>query len=106
MAVLLVGLLVALWFTQSSQEEERHSGISNSEKSAQANTNYLDYVRAHNPELRGEPNGNLLVVGYKICTELHDFSELTLVNMADIQYTGAGRHIYDAATQYLCEEGR
>lgn len=94
-----------LYFTQSSQPEQS-SGISNSESSARLNAAYLNYVRMNNPELRSEPNGNLLVLGYKICGDLHSFSELTLVNMAEIQYTGAGRRIYDGATQYLCEEGR
>lgn len=77
-----------------------------SAESAALNDAYLGYVRMNNPELASEPNGNLLIVGYKICTELHSFSENTLVNMAEIEYTGAGQRIYDGATQYLCEAGR
>ena len=73
--------------------------------SAKLNDAYLNYVRMNNPELAGVPNGNLLAVGYRICANLHSFSELTLVNMAEIEYTGAGQRIYDGATQYLCEAG-
>lgn len=76
-----------------------------SDESAKLNEAYLNYVRMNNPELRSEPNGNLLVVGYKVCGQLHAYSELTLVNMAELAYPGAGRRIYDGATQYLCEEG-
>lgn len=76
-----------------------------SDESQKLNDAYLGYVRMNNPELNSVPNGNLLVVGYKICAELHSFSEETLVNMADIEYTGAGQRIYDGATQYLCEAG-
>jgi hypothetical protein len=77
-----------------------------SQESQRLNDAYLNYVRMNNPELQSEPNGNLLLVGYKVCTNLHSYSETTLTNMAEIQYPGAGRRIYDGATQYLCEEGR
>jgi len=104
-AVMLTALLLAVTLSKRSQPEQS-SGISNSESSAKLNAAYLNYVRMNNSELRNEPNGNLLAWGYKICGDLHSFSELTLVNMVEVEYTGAGQRIYDGATQYLCEEGR
>jgi hypothetical protein len=106
-AVVIVTLLVGwlIFLALDDKPEQVSSGLSNSDKSAQRNDAYLSYVRTGNPELETEPGGSLLRVGYKICGELHSFSELTLVNMADIQYTGAGQRIYDGATQYLCQEG-
>lgn len=108
--VIILGAVMALGGIgiASYQNSEPDTGPAygrTSEESQKLNDAFLNYVRMNNPELVNVPNGNLLVVGYKICTELHTFSELTLVNMAEIEYAGAGQRIYDAATQYLCEEG-
>jgi hypothetical protein len=101
----LAGVGLGLAVHEASEPEMTAHGRT-SDESAKLNDAYLNYVRMNNPELNSEPNGNLLFVGYKICGELHSFSETTLTNMAELQYPGAGRRIYDGATQYLCEEGR
>lgn len=103
-AGVLVVLSVVLYQYYTQPETGPAHGMT-SEASQKLNDAYLGYVRMNNPELASVPNGNLLVVGYKVCTQLHGFSETTLVNMAEIQFPGAGQRIYDGATQYLCEEG-
>jgi hypothetical protein len=102
-ALAFVGISVAVYEhnrTDTGPAYGRTSG-----ESQRLNDAYLNYVRMNNPELRSEPDGNLLVVGYKICGSLHTYSEITLRNMAEVAYPGAGKRIYDGATQYLCEEG-
>lgn len=101
----LLGVGVGLAVYETNKPEMVAHGRT-SQESQRLNDAFLNYVRMNNPELRGEPNGNLLLVGYKVCTNLHGFSETTLVNMAELQYSGAGQRIYDGATQYLCEAGR
>jgi hypothetical protein len=101
----LAGVGLGLAVHEAAKPEMTAHGRT-SDESQRLNDAYLNYVRMNNPELENEPNGNLLVVGYKICSELQGFSETTLTNMAELQYPGAGRRIYDGATQYLCEEGR
>lgn len=103
-AVPLAGIAVSAYRYAHPPETGPAYGRTSTE-SQKLNDAYLGYVRMNNPELVGVPNGNLLALGYKICGELHTYSELTLVNMADIEYTGAGQRIYDGATQYLCETG-
>ena len=100
----LAGVGLGLAVYEANQPEMTAHGRT-SEESQKLNDAYLNYVRMNNPELNSEPPGNLLAVGYKICTELHGYSETTLTNMAELQYPGAGRRIYDGATQYLCEAG-
>lgn len=96
-------LALALSNADSNPTTPPQKGISKSEESAKLNDAYLNYVRMNNPELQSEPNGNLLVVGYKICGDIHNYSEQILVNMAEMQFKGAGQRVYDGATQYLCE---
>lgn len=106
-AAIIVAILGA-WFTVLQVTADPETGPAygrTSEESQRLNDAFLNYVRMNNPELRSEPDGNLLLVGYKVCTNLHSFSELTLTNMAEVAYPGAGRRIYEGATQYLCEEG-
>jgi hypothetical protein len=97
----LAGVGLGLAVYEANKPEMTAHGRT-SDESAKLNDAYLNYVRMSNPELNSEPNGNLLFVGYKICSDLHSLSETTLTNMAELQYPGAGRRIYDGATQYLC----